>query len=725
VNARACSALLLVLAVAAFPSTASQTRVLSVDGAAALLGGDLDGAALDGDGVVSPGPEQRVLVDGIAGAVLALARGGDGGLYAATGGPGRVYRVDGGRLDVVWESDKPLVTALLPLGRDRLVALTAPDGGAEIIELASRKRTSVPAKEAKLLLAGVVVDGVVYAAGGGDDGGVLLKLAVGGKDAAAAWTVVARTKQELRSLAATTTGGRLRFVAGSSDEGFVYELIGEGASARVRTLLDASPAEVTGIALGAEGAVFAAFVDSEGRLSKQATARAKEDGDDDEKKGRKPKARKVKGGEVWRIDADGAARVLYQSKEHGPYAVAVDARGHVLVGTGPEGRIVDVDGRGQGRPGVWTRRSGNDEITALLVEKAGVVAGASHGGAVLGFGPGAAQNAAYLSPSLDADGRARWGLVRVTAEKGAPRVALRTGNTREPDETWSDWSPAQPAGADGVTLPGLAAPFAQVKVELAGGATITAVHVAALVDNRAPEIDAIDVLAPGWKVVPSPRDPPETRSVTFGEKPFARFLDRRGAQNPTLEERPYGKQSFDVGYRTVYAYVEDADKDALRYRFALGEAGANGAVASWRVVQDWSEAPFVSFEASRLKDGVYRVKVDVDDSPTNGPTRALSDSRVSARFVVSHDVPRFVDAKALRDKAGVRVQLSVEAALPLVAVRCSTKLNDWLPLDPKDGILDGRTESFDVVLPGEGADAASCEVYDEALNFGRLDLPVR
>jgi hypothetical protein len=302
---------------------------------------------------------------------------------------------------------------------------------------------------------------------------------------------------------------------------------------------------------------------------------------------------------------------------------------------------------------------------------------------------------------------------------------LRTGNTREPDETWSDWSPAQPAVADGVTLPSLAAPFAQVKVELPAGTAISALHVASLVDNRAPEIANIDVLAPGWKVTPSPRDPPETRSVTFGEKPFTRFLDRRGAQNPTLEERPYGKQSFDVGYRTVYAWVEDADKDALRYRFSLGEAAADGAVSTWTELQGWSEAPFVSFEASRLKDGAYRVKVEVDDSLTNGPARALPDTQISARFVVSHVVPRFVDATATRAAGGLRVQLTIDAALPLVSVRCSTKLGDWLPLDPKDGVLDGRREAFDVVLPGDGAGAASCEAYDEALNFGRLDLPAR
>ncbi len=726
-------ALLVAILTVTTTAVASQTRVESVQGATAMLGGELEGASVSGEGVVTAGPEQRVVVDGLVGAVLAVARAGDGGLYVATGAPGRVLRIDSGRADVVFESDKPLVTALVPLGRDRLVAITAPDGGAEVVELATKKRTTIVARDAKLLLAAAAHDGDVWAVGSNDDGGLVLRLAAGARD----WTLVARTKLPLRSVVVAKQEGATRVVCGSADEGVVYDVTVSGVDARIRALLDAAPAEVTSLALANDGTVFAALVDGDGKLSKMATTKARDDAgadEDDKKSGKKPKARKVKGGEVWRLGSDGSARVVFQSREHGPYALAIDGDGkRVLAGTGPQGRIVSVDASGRGRPGVWSRRAGNDEITALLVEKTGVVAGASHGGAVLSLGGGTFAKAAYLTPPLDAGARARWGLVRATidraADVGAVRLSLRTGHTREPDETWSEWSPSQPASVDGVTLPAPAAPFAQVRVELPDGAAVSAVHVAQLVDNRAPEIVSVDVLAPGWKVVANPREPPETRSVTFGEKPFTRFLDRRGAQHPTLDERPYGKQSFDVGFRTVYAYVEDADKDALRYRFWLGAvtatAARTGDVATWTLLQDWSEAPFVSFEATRLGDGDYRVRLDVDDSPTNGPVRALAETATSERFVVSHVVPRVFEASASRTPGGVRLRMRVEAALPQVAVRCSTKLADWQPLDPKDGLLDGRVETFDVVLGGDGATSVSCEVYDEALNFGRVDVPVR
>lgn len=705
---------------AASTARASQAQVHVVRGAD-VLAGELDGTSVSSDGVVSVGPEQKAMIATLPGAVLGLARGGDGQLYVATGNPGRVVRVEGSAGVELLASERALVTAVLPVGKTTLVALTAPDGGAEIVNLTTKAKTTVPAP-AKLLLAGAVVDDVVYAVGGGDDGGVVLALSPG----KTGFDVVAKTPQSLRSVAAAKVGGRVQLVCGSADEGIVYAVdVGAPADKRVRALVDAAPAEVSAVSIDGDGTVFAAMIDGDGKLSKLASSKAKDGGDDDDDaKGKKPKARKVKGGEVWRIAKDGSARVVFSSKTHGPYAIAKDGD-RVVVGTGPEGRLWSLKSDGSGRPAVLARRSGNDEITALLVEGGGVVAGMSHAGGVVFFGKGQAKGASYLSPVLDADARARYGRAIVDVKKGSARVALRTGNTKEPDETWSPWSTAVAASAAGAALAAAPAPYAQLKVELGDGASITGVSLAYLVDNRAPEIDHIDVLAAGWKVVANPREPPETRSVTFNEKPFAKFLDRRGAMNPTLDERPYGKQSFDVGYRTVYAYAEDADKDALRYRFSLGEQKADGTVSSWTPLQEWSEAPFVSFEASRLKDATYQVKVEIDDSLTNGPTRARSDTLVSSSFVVTHKVPAVTSTSATKSADGVRVQLTVAAATPLISVRCATGLNDWLPLDPKDGILDAADESFDVVLPNAAATSASCEVYDEALNFSRVDIPVR
>lgn len=695
-----------VAALAAPGALASQAQLHVVEGAADLLEGDLEGASLGPDGVVRVGEDARFLANDLSGPVLAVTRAGDGQLYVATATPGRVWRiVEGKAPEAILESDKPLVTALLPVGKGKLVALTAPDGGAEIIDLATKKSESVAAKDAKMLLAGAVLDDVVYAVGGGDEG-VLMKLAPGAK----AFEVVAKVKEpQLRSVAAQKLGGALRVVVGGGEEGVVYEVM----AGKARALLDAAPDEVTALALGADGTVFAAAVDGEGKLSKGATSKAKDEGDDD-KKASKKKARKVKSAEIWRIDAAGRASILWQSKSHGAYALAL-RDGKLLAGTGPLGRLLEIDPRGEGTVGVRTRIADHDEITSMFVDGKALLLGTSHGSGVARL-QGARTSATYTTPALDAEALAHYGAAAARSS-GTVKLSVRTGNTKEADDTWSSWNaaPAAPTGQ-----------YAQVRAELSAGATVAGLTLSYLVDNRAPSIDRVDVLAPGWKVVATVREPPETRSVTFNEKPFSKFLDRRGGQNPTLDERPFGKQSFDVGYRTVYAWVEDPDKDALRYRFFLGRvSGPAGAVSTWSPLKPWSEEPFASFEASRLADGQYRVKVEVDDVLTNGPARKLGDAEVGPVFVVNHDAPKMSGAKASREKGRIRVKLDVAGALPLTVVRCSAGGDEWVPLDPKDGITDGVAESFEQLLDASGSfESVSCEVYDEALNFGRIDIPL-
>jgi hypothetical protein len=708
---------------------ASQAQVHVVEGLAELSKGELEGVELTPEGVVRPGAGLVAVADGLSGPVLALARGGDGALYAATASPGRVWKVADGKATQILETDKPLVTALLPVGKSKLVALTAPDGGAQVIDLATKKSEKIAVSEAKMLLHGAVLDDVVYAVGGGEEG-VVLKLAPGAK----AFTVVAKTEEaQLRSIAAQKKDGKVRLVVGGGEEGVVYEVIVQDKDSPVRALLDAAPSEVTAIALAADGTAFASAVDGEGKLSKGASARAKEDEDEDTRK--KPKARKVKSAEVWRIDPQGHATVLWQAKERGAYALVLKD-GTLFAGTGPDGRVVALDPTGNAAAGVSVRVKDHDEVTALLADPSGgdgLVLGTAHAAGVFRRKQGGASGS-YITPPLDADALARHGKATFRGD-GNVQLAVRTGNTNPPDATWSSWHPQ----ASGASAP--RGQYAQVKADLAAGASLTSISVSYLVDNRAPELDRVDLLAPGWKAVVSQREPSESRSVTFSERPFSKFLDRRGGQNPTLDERPFGKQTYDVGYRTVYAYVEDPDRDALRYRFFLAKAGSSAAGGAatkgkdggkgegWELLKDWSDEPFASFEASRLADGDYRVKVEVDDLLTNGPARALKDVDVSPVFVVSHAAPRVSSVSATGNGKSVRVRLDVASALPLTVVRCSAGGEEWVPLDPKDGITDGRSESFDVELPasaqlGGVRKAVTCELYDEALNFGRVDIPV-
>jgi hypothetical protein len=715
--------ILLLIALAAMPALASQTEVHTLQ-RRALLAGDGEGITVAHDGVVQVGKSllPRIPMGSLPSGVVSMVDVG-GTMVVATSAPGKLWRISGDKPVLITTLAVPLVTGLVAVDNKRVLALRSPSAGAVIIDIATGKQTEHSCDSTKMLLAAAADGSGVLAVGGGDEG-TLVRFTPGKPTCE---VVATTTESMLRSIAVATIGTKKRVVVGGAEDGLVYELM----AGQLVAIADALAEEVTGVAITSGGVVFAAAVDSDGKLSKMAGA-SKDNSDDDDspKRAKKAQPRRVKASEVWRIETGGTTEVVWQSKSHGIYAM-VATGAEVWFGSGSAGRLYKLDERANQRSVVLDARDGVDEITAFATTSQGLWVGSAHAAGVWQLSP--ATEGVWTSSVLDMDVPAVLGSVRIDG-KGTLAISMRTGNTsdaKQSPSSWSPWSSWQPwqggsIEADGTNLRATTASrYAQVRIKVSSGAEVRGLYLSYLRHNRAPEIVAIDVLAPGWKLVASPREGPETRSVNLNERPFNRFLDRAGAQLPKLDERPYAKQSFDVGFRTIYAFAEDDDKDALRYRFSLARLGSDGKLGAYAVVKDWSDEPFWSAEASRLIDGQYAVMVDVDDAPTNGPARLRSAQATSAPFVVSHVIPR-VQGSVVRTAAGMLVELDIDAALPVVVARCTTGLADWLPLDPIDGMLDNRREKLKGVLPASaGARGVSCEVYDEGVNFARVELLAR
>ncbi|MER3403710.1 MAG: hypothetical protein C4337_10640, partial [Armatimonadota bacterium] len=95
----------------------------------------------------------------------------------------------------------------------------------------------------------------------------------------------------------------------------------------------------------------------------------------------------------------------------------------------------------------------------------------------------------YLSPVLDAQTIARWGTIRWSAslpEGAEVQIQTRSGNTREPDASWSGWSGTygEPTGSAVFSPP---ARFLQVRVILRHNARLNSLVVSYMPANRPPE----------------------------------------------------------------------------------------------------------------------------------------------------------------------------------------------------------------------------------------------
>ena len=114
-------------------------------------------------------------------------------------------------------------------------------------------------------------------------------------------------------------------------------------------------------------------------------------------------------------------------------ALGFDAEGRAYVGTGSEGRVYRV---APDRTAALAIEIPERQALALLRTANLFLVGSGDVGGVYRAEPAAAKQATYLSRVLDADVRARWGLLRW---HGAHALAVesRSGNTAKPDATWS------------------------------------------------------------------------------------------------------------------------------------------------------------------------------------------------------------------------------------------------------------------------------------------------
>ena len=119
-----------------------------------------------------------------------------------------------------------------------------------------------------------------------------------------------------------------------------------------------------------------------------------------------------------------------------------------------------------------------------------------------------------------------------------------------------------------------------------------------------------------------------------------------------------------------------------------------------------------------LPDGEYRFRLVASDRPTGSSDGPLSAERVSEPVINDHSPP----SVEVTSRRGGRVEVRlVDAWSPLRRLEKAVDAGEWLPLEPADGLLDGRRETVAIELP-DGASSVLLRVMDAAFNSVTVDL---
>jgi hypothetical protein len=572
------------------------------------------------------------------GQVLCLATDGDG-LVAGTGPEGRIYRV-GSRGDtaLVARTGERYVWALARAGGSAWYAATGTRGRLVRVE-AGKTRVVLDTDESNLV--SLISDGAAGAFAGGDS------------------------------------------------KGRVYHVRPDGVA---RTVFDASEDEVRALALGSDGALYAAAL--------SASAVSPTPDDEDATETPTPAKSAVSGGRavVYRIVPDSVVAAHWTSPQPFVYALAPTPDG-VIAATGNRAAVYRIE-----RPNGATQwlAAPQGQITALAVAPGGrIFAATSNPGALWRLGPGHAPRGELISPTLDARRIARFGRVRWQGSAGGSHVELwaHSGNTEPADSTWSPWRGGS-ADEDGVR-PGIpAARYLQWKVVLAGGDPhLSTIEASWREQNLPPRLDDLVVGPQGQDFREgelTPRSEPITQTLPGGQK-----VEYSLSQPPTpraIRELPIWVR----GLRTLQWKATDPNGDPLRFRVDIRPEGS----AEWTKLAEDLAATTWSFDSQPFPDGRYRMRVTATDRLGNSVGEERTSDIASAPFTVDNTPPAVTALEARPGQSSVHVEARAEDAFStLSGMDVALDDHDWRPVTPVGGFADEKTLSVQAdlrdVKPGE------------------------
>jgi hypothetical protein len=533
-------------------------------------------------------------------------------------------------------------------------------------------------------------------------------------------------EQHIRSMAWDAKGN---LIAGSDGSGLVYRIDAQGKG---YVLFEAPRREITAVAVGANGTIYAASVGDKSHnplppLPIQgigaATITIVQPGS---LQSANTSTSAPEGSEIYALAPalEGSAqapRKMWSGKDEIVYALFAQKDG-LLALTGNRGRIFKI--ADDGTFADVAHLEAQQGLCLADLRSAGgkgrILVGTGNTGKLVQLG--AAERHEYASDVLDAGALARFGRVEIEPDSKGYELLTRSGNVEQPVRGWSEW---QPLKEGAVSSP--AGRFLQWKAVLHAGGMVGGVGVNYLPVNAAPVVDDL-VVVPGARLNAQalaqnqPGGQPQAVNIAFPSsgQNAAMAMDA-SAPLQALKDRTA---------ITVRWAAHDDNGDDLTYALYLRGDGET----VWRLLKDAITDKAYSFDATLIPDGGYQVKVVASDAPSHTPADALTGAKESERFEVDTTPPVVTGLKATMEERTcergpcpqpVRILFDAEDAFsPIAHAEYSLDAALWQYIEPVGGLSDSKREHYEILLPTAafvgktGEHLITVRVYDRHDNVG-------
>ena len=699
--------------------------------------GTAKGLSIRSDGKLMLAPRFAEIHEAASSYLWALATDSRGNLFAGAGPEAKVFRIaPDGESSVFFETDAVEIHALAVDGQDNLYAATSPE--AQVFKISPSGDAAVFFDPDADYIWGMAFDskGNLFLASG--DKGRIFRITPAGKG-----SVFFETEEtHVRAIVIDPSDN---LIVGTDPGGLILRISNDGGEQpKGFVLYQSSKKEVTALARAADGTIYAAGVGDRkvARLPRRpatasvtVTSSPRPQAAGGSQPGSPqatpqpavpppPRASLTSltgGSEIYRIAPDGEPLVAWSSKTDLVYALAFDPQGRLLIGSGDRGRLIRLDSETLSS---LVLKSPSTQITALALGPAGkVFVGGSSVGKIHALGPELENKGSFESEPFDSKIFSRWGRLQwrgETSGDSSVSVSLRTGNLDSPARNWSDWS-GPVADPEGARAGAPSSRFAQWRALLGspGGRQspmLDAVSLYYFSKNVAPRITHVEVTPPSYAFVRKSTPSVTNRSLPpLGGKAPAKPASRP-RQGHTLTPRK-GR----IGVRWS---ADDANGDNMVFKLEI----RGDEEQQWKLLEEEVVRDYFSWDTTSFADGSYRVRVTASDVGSNPEAEALTDSQVSAPFVIDNSAPAISGLRAAMADGRLRVEFTAaDTATKIHKAEYSLDGSDWKPILPASRLFDSKQLSFDFetedVEPGEHTVAV--RVHDGHDNLATAKVVVR
>ena len=687
-----------------------------------FLKGKLDGLSLSFEGVLSLAPQEEPLAGPAEDFYLSFLAGPDGAGYLGTGHGGKIYRLGkDGQVELFFQAQEMDVSCLALDSKGTLFAGTSPNGkiykitakdqGAQFFNPGEKYIWDLAFADDGSLMAAVGEAGGIYRINPKGEGQRVLKA-------------------EENHVLCLLKAGPNDFLAGSGGAGVIYRLGREGGAT---VLFESSYEEVKSLTIDGEGNIYAACggtptktkkeeepADSPVRISTEVTVSASAQAPAGKPQGAGMQQPAVSAsirqepGALFRVRPDGIAKKVWESQDELIYSLLwKDKEKRLLFGTGNQGRIYAIDPEEkvslllQGR---------SEQMVVLKPVGTRIHILANNPARLLALSAEQRFNGEYTSDVLDARTIASWGRLEFDglASPGSTiQIQTRSGNSFDPNSTWSDWSPPIQKKEEPILSP--KGRYLQLKALFktqSGNASpqLQRISVYYLQANIAPLIKSLTVLPPNEVYI----KPPDQEEIIWGAEEYA-----AGGEESKKDDRPVylAKKVERKGFQTLTWDVTDENEDRLLYTVFIRREGES----AWRVVQEGWKESLIAIDTLSYPDGIYFLKLEASDLDSNPPGSELKSEKTSPPLVIDNSLPVVKGFTAARTGSAVDIAFEAEDSFSSIEkVEYLVRPRGWRVVFPVDGICDSKAETFKfrLSLPPGADSLVTVRVTDRHHNVG-------